>query len=167
MRMNIAIGLPLCLLIVTSHGIFAEAQDLGSGQEETKPLTIFDAEFLKVESNDDDLRKLLKARYNEAISEVQQGYEQYEAGRISFDSLFDSVERLTRSGLELYERPAEKVESLTRLLEFAKELEKVVQRKNELGASTERDLHRARFSRFDIEIQLTRMKREADPNRAK
>ena len=135
---------------------------------EEKVPTLLTAKPLKVDPKDDELRKLLKARYNEALAEAK-GYYEFEKlpvdRIINFDDLYGRWQRLVQAGLELCDKPAEKVTLLTQYVELTKDLEKAEQKRFDAGRVPEYALHRARYQRLDAEVQLLRAKREADKAR--
>jgi hypothetical protein len=133
-----------------------------------KPPALLTAKPLKVDPKDDELRKLLKARYNEALAEAK-GYYEFEKlpvdRLINFDDLYGRWQRLVQAGLELCDKPAEKVALLTQYVELTKDLEKAEHKRADAGRVPEYALHRARYQRLDAEVQLLRAKREADKAR--
>jgi hypothetical protein len=119
---------------------------------------------LKVDTKDDEMRKLLKARYNEALAEVEgltRMFQMAVAG-VSYDSVAEARQRLLQAGLELCDRPADKVALLTQFVELSKETEKIAQARLEAARGSDSAIHRFRYQRLDAEIQLLRAKREAD-----
>jgi hypothetical protein len=116
---------------------------------------------LKDDPKDDELRKLLKARYNEALVEKGGLYKMYRAGQGSFGSFAEARQRLLQAGLELCDKPADKVALLTQFVKLTKAAEKVAQARFEAARGTESALHRLRYQRLGAEIQLLRAKREA------
>jgi hypothetical protein len=123
------------------------------------PGRVFDpvrAKPLPAEAKDDQLRKLLKDRYNEALGEVKDLYEVIRAGKAIALLLPPASQRLTHADLELSDKPADKVVVLRRYLNLTKASEKLFQVKFEIGTSPILDLCRARYYRIDAEIQLLR-----------
>jgi hypothetical protein len=123
------------------------------------------AKPLEPDAKDDELRKLQKARYNEAVTETQY---RYQAGKANIDDGFADVsQRLLESGLELNERPADRVRLLEQYLEVAKEVERIGQARFDSGRVSGADFHRMRYFRIDAEIRLLRARREADKAKGK
>jgi hypothetical protein len=131
-------------------------------QPEITAPALLSAKPLKEDPKDDELRKLLKARYNEGVGEVKMRHEQYKFGLGGIDDLFQAGQRLVQAGLELHDKSAEKVVLLTQYLELTKDIEKLSQTRYDAGLSQPAELCRARYQRLDAEIQLLRAKREAD-----
>jgi hypothetical protein len=116
---------------------------------------------------DDELRKLLKARYNEALAEVEGVTRMYQSARASFDSFAGARKRLLQAGLELCDTPADKVALLTQFVEHTKAVEKIAQARFEAARDPDSALHRFRYQRLDAEIQLLRARREAEKAKGK
>jgi hypothetical protein len=91
----------------------------------------------------------------------------YQAARTSYDSVAEARQRLLQAGLELCDKPADKVALLTQYVELTKATEKFAQARSEAGRGTETAIHRLRYQRLDAEIQLLRAKREADKVKGK
>jgi hypothetical protein len=120
------------------------------------------AKPIKEEPKDDELRKLLKGRYNEAVAEMQGRYKEFLVGRGTFDAMFEVAQRIVTSGLELSDKPAERVTLLTQYVELAIEVEKITQARYDASRIPDTDVHRAHYERLNAEIQLLRAKRAID-----
>jgi hypothetical protein len=157
--------LSLFLLVLLAAAAAAQApQGHADGPEQNLP-AFLTAKPIAEDPSDDELRKLLKARYNEAVGEVNALYAMYLAGRSDMDLFADAGQRLVQAGLELYDNPSDKIALLTQYVELTKGLESLAQARHDAGQAIISDLHRARYQRLTAEIQLLRAKREA--NRAK
>jgi len=120
---------------------------------------------LRVDPKDDELRKLLKARYNEALGELKDLYEAEELAskyavtrRDEPDDLYGPWKRLVQAGLDVYHQPVDKIGLLTQYLEVTKQREKIEQERYNYGRIRVDRLHRARYERLDAEIRLFRLK---------
>jgi hypothetical protein len=117
---------------------------------------------------DDELRKLLKERYNAALAEAREYYafEQFVNGRVWLldapDQVYSRWKRLVESGLELCDEPAEKVTLLANYVMLIKDNELVEKLRFEGGQNRPGTFQRARFERLDAEVRLLRAKREAE-----
>lgn len=138
-------------------------------EPELKLPAILSAKPLIKDRNDDAMRKLLKARYNEALSEARDYYtyqkfasEHGPTLRSDPDHLYAMWQRVVHSGLELCDKPEEKVALLTAYLEVTRKAEKVEQERYEAGRCRIGDVNRAKYERLDVEIRLLRAKREPD-----
>jgi hypothetical protein len=68
---------------------------------------------------------------------------------------------VVRAGLEVFDKPAERVALLTDYLEALKQAEKVEQGRYEANRCGIAPVHRARYERLEAEVGLLRAKREA------
>jgi hypothetical protein len=69
---------------------------------------------------------------------------------------------MLQAGLELCDKPAEKIALLTQFLEQATTAEQIARANLEAARGTKSALHRLRYQRLDAEIKLLRAKREAE-----
>jgi hypothetical protein len=166
----------LCLLMMLAGNSAAQAPQSQSPSDRpgVKLPAILSAKPVAEDPKDDELRKLLKARYNEAVGELKDYYEANDlANRAGItrrdgpDDLYGRWQRLVQAGLELCDKPAEKVALLTQYLEVTKEAEKIEQARYDAGRIRIGDLHRARYERLDAQVQLLRAKREAEGTKGK
>ena len=159
----------ILLLIILSAT--SPAQDLKPAPrellKEVEVPAILKAKPLQEDPKDDELRKLLKSRYNEAVTETTVVYVQYVRINGRLDSFIDATQRLLKAGLELHENLTEQVTLLTQYMELIKDTEKVAKQRNDSGQSNPSELPKARYYRLDAEIQLLRAKRQADKIREK
>jgi len=158
------IGRPTLALIVTLS-LFATTSPLcaqDKDQPEKKLPSILDAKPLKADAKDDELKKLLIARYNAAVEEMTVRYALIQAGQADSNAAFESSQRLLLSGLELCDKPADRVTLLTQYLELTRAVEKVMDLQVQAGKGLRTDLSRALYYRIDAEIQLLKAKREAE-----
>lgn len=138
-----------------------------SRRSEVKFPAFLSAKPLQPDPKDDELRKLLKERYNAALAEARDyyAYEQLVNGRPWLldgpDAEYARWNRLVDSGLELCDKPADKVALLTKYLELAKDTELVEKLRSEAGERRAGSYQRAKFERLQAEIRLLRAKREA------
>jgi hypothetical protein len=132
------------------------------------------AKPLQEDPKDDELRKLLKARYNAVLAEARDEYAFEEFVKRRGPSQLDDpdgryawLKRFVEAGLDLCDTPAEKVAILANYLEVAKELERLEKVRYEAGRSVVGSLERTRYERLDAEIQLLRARREANGGKNK
>jgi hypothetical protein len=161
----------LCLLLALLGHAAARAAppEKPADKPKLRLPALVSGELLKEEPNDDPLRKLLKARYNAAVSEARDHFEfehlaRHRAVELLFnqDQLYALLQRVVKSGLELCDKPAEKVALVSKYLDFAKEAERTQEDWHKAGKCRIGDVHRARYERLDAEIQLLRAKREME-----
>lgn len=116
------------LLLPTGSAITQEPQSQQKEQvPEVKLPALLSTEPVKQDPKDDELRKLLKARYNEAVAEMKARFTEFQAGKTTIDSMRGPSQRLVEAGLELNDGPKDRVKLLERLLEVAKEVERINQ----------------------------------------
>jgi hypothetical protein len=151
----------LALLLALYRGTPAPTQAPGRPEQELPAL--LKPEPVKADPKDDDLRKLLKERYNEAVTEMNERTRQMRSGANTFDSCFVAAQRLVPAGLELNEKPADQVALLEKYVSLAKEYEKLLKDRLEAGIRpfTPAELHQVKYARADTEIQLLRAKERA------
>jgi hypothetical protein len=124
---------------------------------------IVKANPLEPAKEDDDLRKLLKARYNVAVRGLQARLQEFEAGRSTVEALFAAFRNVHDSQLELCEKPADQIGTRELYFELAKVVEKIVEAQFEAKRIGAGALEDARYVRLDAEIQLLKAKRQARP----
>jgi hypothetical protein len=133
-----------------------------------KPLPVaLTQKAIVAEDGADPLRKLLVARYNVALAEVQKrftifgGLDVAKSG-IEVDPLGQAAVRLLKAGLDLANDPAERVKVHERHVGLTRELERLAEiacRAELLKSAADLDL--ARYYRADAEIGLMRAQKEA------
>lgn len=157
----------LSLFILLGTHTAAQGPPPQPGDPEMKLPPLLAAKPLKEDPRDDELRKLQKARYNEAIGELKSLYKLYKDYKIQAEPFAEAGPRLLQAGLDLYDKPADKVALLTQYLDFTKEIEKGIQLRYEAGTVDATQFHRTRYMRLDAEIHLLRAKRAVDKAKAK
>jgi hypothetical protein len=116
-------------------------------------------------ANPAKLQELLKARYKAASDEVAERRALYFGGRVSLDSVLDSVQRQVTAGAEMAATPAEKMKQLQIAFEAAKEAEAIVRDRFLNAAESVQVMQHATYARLDAEIALVRA-RSTTPERA-
>jgi hypothetical protein len=153
----------VCLLLLGLLPEAGRAQSPGTAPDRWKMPALLTAPPLRIESNEEPLRALLKARYNEAVSESREHYrfrknleEEGLDSRVDVDRFYQRWERVISSGLEVLEKPSDRVALLAQYVEVLRNIEKL----EEINVAARRlppaDLHRARYERINAEIQLLR-----------
>ena len=113
-------------------------------------------------AGDDELKKLLKARYNAALTLAQIGFARYAAGTPDSSSIWEANSRLLVAGLELTDDPKEKVKMHELNVQLALEIEGHAKAMRDAGLTNPRNLSTATYHRLDAEVQLLRAKRAAE-----
>src|SRR5262249_20172181 len=125
---------------------------------EEKLPAILTPEPMKAAPGDDELRKLLIARYNAAVAEMQARYREFLAGRSSLDSMIEPARHLMDSQLEVTEKPADQIAVREKYLELMKGFEKLQQARFEAARIPTSEVESARYLRLDAEVQLLKAK---------
>lgn len=112
-------------------------------------------------AGDDELLKLLKARYNSAVTVAQVAVAGYTSGRGESASVWAAIQLLLAAELELTADPKEKVQIHERNVQLAQEIEEVLKARIAAKIVPSRDLPTATYNRLDAEVQLLRAKRAA------
>lgn len=160
-------AVPLTFLLAGfAAGQTPEPQPNGPALDEGKLPVKF--ERYKPDPKDDELKKLLKERFNAALDEVEARYRMLVSGMvITLDVLPDAQRRLVIAGLELREEPADKIELLKNNVEVARAIEKLIQGRAELRRARTTELYRATHFRLDAEIELLRAKQATEKAKGK
>jgi hypothetical protein len=149
------------VVAVLLFGAFPAARaDEPPAPDKDKLPAILRAKPVQPGPRDGALRKLLVARFNAAVAEVQSLHEEYTAGRIRVDEMFDAARRGLDSGQELYERPADRLRLFEQSLEVAREVERIAEARHGGGKSPASERERARYHRLDAEIRVLRNRQD-------
>jgi hypothetical protein len=160
------LGIPFLVLAGAAFlagSVLAAQPDRPPERRERKVPALLKAEPIQPDKKDDELHRLLKERYNEAVAELAALYAEFQhggLGRSPMDTAFHQAsQRLLHAGLELKEKPADKVALLEQYVELQKFVEKFHQDLVNAGHEPPTLLHQARYYRIDAEIQLLRAKK--------
>ena len=118
---------------------------------------------------DDDLRQLMRERYEAAAKEMNARIEIFPTGRIALSDACDSIQRFSKAGVEVARTPAYRLKVCERAFESAKKIEDAVKAKLEASAETVESMSLATYTRLDMEIKLhhARQAHAAHETRAK
>lgn len=114
------------------------------------------------ESNDGDseVTKLMKARYNASLNELNARHDGLLRGSFTLDQLFDSGRRLLDAELELTETAAERAVVLERAIGVIEEFEQKLQMRIEANVGSPAELYRLRYGRLGLAIDLLKVQGE-------
>jgi len=129
-------------------------------QDQEKLPSIFPAKPREPAAGDDELRKLLIARYNSAVNELKMRFQRYEFGQSSLDFMLETARRVADSELELSDKPADQILVCQKLFQFAKDVEKLTESQFRTGIAGTGNVEFARYWRLDAEIKLLKAKRK-------
>ena len=166
--MKVAITLnkwmPVCLLLTQVGGLAGQVQQPPAApqQVDLKLPTLLTSKPIKEDPSDDELRKLLKARYNLVIAEMHKVYPAWRLGLMRINEVTELAQQLLESGLELRDEPAERIAFLAQFVELMREAEKIAQAERNLGMTPGYEVYRVRYRRLDAEIWLLRAKRDVE-----
>jgi len=113
-----------------------------------KPIEIADTE--------DDLRRLLKKRYNAVAAELRDLYALYKGGRTPLENVCRAIEKFAHAGSELAETPVARVSELELARDAARAVETITQQKQLHEQEPRHALEHVRACRLGIEIELVR-----------
>ena len=116
---------------------------------------------VKEDPKDDPLRKLLKERYNTAISEMFIRLERV-PNQETPDLAIQAAQRVVEAGLELFDKPADQLALLEKHAGLANYLEMLVRDRVNGGVKcfTMADAYQARYARQTAEIRLVRLQQK-------
>ena len=117
------------------------------------------AKPLGVVGEKDELRRLMRQRYNAALEEVQGRYRQMRGGTARPDETFDAFRRLLASGVAATDTGRGLVEFLEEYVELTRDAEKTAQAFTRAGNMHQTVASQARYMVLDAEIQLLRARR--------
>lgn len=120
--------------------------------------------------NDDELMKLLKERYNAALSEYAIFTDQIQLTTLPLAQVLERMTELTvlllESGFEVFQLPADRELLLLRYLEHAAALEKIAIGRSNVGAEDSfESVARARYLHLDAKIRLLKYRRSLAPTK--
>jgi hypothetical protein len=125
-------------------------------------LAVLNGGPLKPTEGDDELRKLLKERYNAALAAAKGMRERYRTG-IGGDptllQLHNAVQKVITAELDLSDKPIDQVTVLEKNLAIAKELEEVANESGKAGNLSRGEMETFRYYRIEAEAQLFKARR--------
>ncbi len=142
----------LAILFLAAQPVIVEAQDPA----------VFSAEPRKPAPGADELQKLLIARNNAALIELQARGQELMAGRVSVDEVVDAAVRWRDSALELSEKPADQMVIHQQTLEVARYLDTICDAKLNAGTIRVADVQKSHYFRLDAEIRLLKAKQKME-----
>jgi len=144
-----------------AHEPGAERQPIAPEKDSTSS-AIAKRKPLKIDASDDELRKLQIGRYNEALGEVSSSIEMVLGGSKQPEQLLNAARRMIDSGMEVFDKPQDRIDLLNDYFLFAKDFEKIFKAQFEAGRVATSDMHLATYYRMDAEIQLLKARRAAE-----
>ena len=157
---------PVCGAVALAAVLAGAALAALAAQKPDQPREIklpafLDAKPLKPAANDDELRKLLKERYNVALKEVTWYNDALHTGQLSHPDLEGPFRRLVKAQLELCAGPKEEVAVLKKYVEFLQDIEKLTNLTWQAGRIPDSELLQVQYLHLDAQIQLLKAQRRA------
>jgi hypothetical protein len=117
---------------------------------------------LAIAPGEDPLQKLLKERYNEALMEVKLRYPTYlNSNKTNMDTILGAVHSLKQAGLDVFDRPADRIAFCEQLAQLAKYIQALVHAKLTAQEMADHpDRHAANQLVLEMEIQLLKAKKK-------
>src|SRR5262249_46379667 len=143
------------IMLVAVLGLLGGTRPLVADDEFKVPGFV-EGKFLEPGKDDDEMRKLLKARYNAALREANARFKEFLAGRGTPAEFTPSTRRLLRAELALCEKAADRVKVQEKFLSMTREVERIQKLRHEAGRIGEAELARAEHDRLEAEIELLR-----------
>jgi hypothetical protein len=141
------------------HGGTLAAQEKAAGQKKLPRLLA--AKPLSTTDQKDELRRLVRERYNAALEEARERYRQLrEVANTNPDTVCSAFRRLLASGVLAADTGRARLEFLQAYLELARDFEKLMDQLTGGAAAKAADRAHARYLRVDAELQLLRTRRD-------
>jgi hypothetical protein len=158
----LAFALALPAVTATQEPSPEKAKSDKDGPETATFGTLYRAKKLPADPKDDELRKLLKERYNEVVNELEAFRQQYEASspRATIEKFHEVASRLVEAKMDLCDMKEEKVKLLTELVAIAEQSYLISKAYYEAGTRSVSDLSQSRQQVLTAKIQLVKAKRE-------
>lgn len=119
----------------------------------------FEFKPVEIHEDDDELKKLLKARYNAAVAEVQARRMEYLRGMAAVNQICEAGKRVLIAERELLSDPQALLKSYDRSIVLAKEIEKYAEANLSVGTGTKQEVFQARYYRLEAEIERLKFRR--------
>ena len=123
---------------------------------------VFQADALKIAPEDDELKKLLILRFNEALAETTVLYEEVFWGKTPLLVNHSAGYRLLKASVEVFDTPQKRVTFLKQLRDFAAHVEEMETVKKNAGQGRPGAKELAVQFRLEIDIHLLKEKKRAE-----
>jgi hypothetical protein len=129
------------------------------GKGEKKLPKLLAAKPLDTGAESDDLRQLIRARYNAALDEARGRYRQLQEGHGNLGQLFDAFRRLLAAGVAIADTGKTRLLFLEEYVDLTRAAERMAAEHAKAGQMPSVEAAQARYMRLDAEIQLLRARR--------
>ncbi len=144
----------------------AGGQPAPKEKEERPPLAFLTAKPLKINAGDDELKKLETERYNVALNELQERYRRFLSGKdLGAALVLEAAEHCRAAALAIQTTAQANIKLREQYLEFAVDLERILQAQFQAGSASQADVDRVRYVRLNAAIALLQAKRAAAPKK--
>jgi hypothetical protein len=143
----------------------ARAVDKDEKKDPQDPPPILTTNPLQFSRDDDEVRKKLKALYNQRVAITKELYVEYRSYKeLKCDLLLNSARRLVRTGLEVYDKPEEQVDFLKQMMELPTRLAAVMDKRLRTAP-----LDREKLGEFtaELEYEMAKAKKAAAKEKKK
>jgi len=133
------------------------AQTAATGQQKLPRLLT--AKPVEIAEERDEMRKLMRARYNAALEEVRARYQQFLHGHGKLDPMLDAFRRLLASGVVAADTGKDQVEFLEQYVDLTRQVSNNVHGQKKSGQFSSAEAAQARYMYLDAQIQLLHAQR--------
>jgi hypothetical protein len=134
--------------------LWAEPTEKEPKKDPPGPPAFLTAKPLEITRGDDEMRKLIKRLYNYRQVLTLEHYKAYRGyNEHRCDVLLESSRRLLRAGLDIYEKPDERVEFLKHMEELADKVTTIMVDRPRIAP-----LDREKWGEFKIELEIEILK---------
>src|SRR5688500_9862359 len=136
---------PAACFLATALLVLSFSSSAQCAEDEKVSLSLLKRQPVEVSPSDDELTQALTNRSNAASRELASTYALYLSGRATLDIFYESGKRVTKSGLELFTSPAEKIELLEQWVALSDDMERAVTARYESGTEPIATLEQAKY----------------------
>jgi outer membrane protein TolC len=113
---------------------------------------------VKIDQADDELTKLRKERFNAATAVLDFRGREFTAGRGTLDILLEAMDMVAQAQAALSNDPKQHLATLEKVLEVAREVDKINEARFNAGRISVADQQQSRYKRLDYEIRVAELK---------
>lgn len=126
--------------------------------------SILKAKPLEPVREDDELKSLMKLRYNAAVDVTREHWVKWWRAGSGCGTLLGCARRVMQAGMDLKDNPKEKLEVALALLEFSEKLEAAVRSKGPMGVGIDQlDIKEVLEFRVEVNIARTKLQQSLKP----
>ncbi len=130
------------------------------GKAQTKLPKLLAAKPLETGAESDDLRQLIRARYNAVLEEVRGRYQQVRDGSGNLGQLLEAYRRLLAAGVAAADSGKNRLLFLEEFVELTRDAERLAASLTRAGVQRATEAAQARYLRLDAQIQLIRARKQ-------